>query len=56
MALDNEVWGAASVYGVQHVIRPQETREISFRTPEVHQIWTSNGIGQHLLRAWPTSS
>ena len=56
MALDNEVWGAASVYGVQHVIRPQQTREYLIRMLEVHQLRISNGIGQHLLRAWPTSS
>jgi acetyl-CoA carboxylase carboxyltransferase component len=56
MALDNEVWGAASVYGVQHVIRPHQTREYLIRMLEVHQLRISNGIGQHLLRAWPTSS
>lgn len=56
MQLDNEIWGAAAAYGVQHVIRPQETRDYLIRMLEVHQLRTSNGIGQHLLRAWPTSS
>jgi acetyl-CoA carboxylase carboxyltransferase component len=56
MELDNEVWGAASMYGVQHVIRPQETRDYLIRMLEVHQLRLNNGIGQHMLRAWPTSS
>jgi len=56
MTLDNEIWGAAATYGVQHVIRPQETRDYLIRMLEVHQLRTSKGIGQHLLRAWPTSS
>lgn len=56
MARDNAVWGAASIYGVQHVIRPQDTRRHLIRLLEVHQLRLSGGVGQHLLRAWPTSS
>jgi len=56
MAKDNAVWGAASMYGVQHVIRPQDTRRHLIRMLEVHQLRLTGGVGQHLLRAWPTSS
>ncbi len=56
MAKDNAVWGAASMYGVQHVIRPQDTRRHLIRMLEVHQLRPTGGVGQHLLRAWPTSS
>ena len=56
MAQDNAVWGAASTYGVQHVIRPQDTRTHLIRMLEVHQLRLAGGIGQHLLRTWPTSS
>ncbi|MBN9263954.1 MAG: methylmalonyl-CoA carboxyltransferase [Hyphomicrobium sp.] len=56
MEKENEVWGIASMYGVQHVIQPQETRDHLIRLLDVHQLRLSNGIGQHLMRAWPTSS
>ena len=55
MARDSEVWGMASVYAVQAVIRPQETREHLLRILEVHQLRLTGGVGQHLMRTWPTS-
>jgi acetyl-CoA carboxylase carboxyltransferase component len=56
MEKENEVWGIASMYGVQHVIQPQETREHLIRLLDAHQLRLTNGVGQHLMRAWPTSS
>jgi hypothetical protein len=55
MNRDNEVWDMASVYAVQSVIRPEETRDYLARMLEVHRLQISNGIGEHLMRAWPTS-
>ena len=55
MDKDNEVWDIASVYAVQSVIRPEETRDYLIRMLEVHRLRLSNGVGQHLMRAWPTS-
>jgi acetyl-CoA carboxylase carboxyltransferase component len=55
MNRDNEVWEMASVYAVQSVIRPEETRDYLARMLEVHRLEISNGIGEHLMRAWPTS-
>jgi acetyl-CoA carboxylase carboxyltransferase component len=55
MSRDSEVWDIASVYAVQAVIRPEETRDYLIRMLEVHRLRLSNGVGQHLMRAWPTS-
>lgn len=55
MTRDSEVWDMASVYAVQAVIRPQETREYLIRMLEVHRLRMTNGVGRHLMRAWPTS-
>ena len=56
MERENEVWDMASIYAVQHVIQPHETRDYLIRMLDVHQLRLSNGVGQHLMRAWPTSS
>ncbi|MGE0749005.1 MAG: acyl-CoA carboxylase subunit beta [Variibacter sp.] len=56
MEQENEVWGAASMYAVQHVVPPHETRDHLIRLLKVHQLRLTQGVGQHLLRVWPTSS
>lgn len=55
MDRDSEVWDAASVFAVQSVIRPHETRDYLIRTLDVHRMRATGGVGRHLLRAWPTS-
>jgi acetyl-CoA carboxylase carboxyltransferase component len=55
MDRDSAVWDAASVYAVQSVIRPQDTRDYLIRTLDVHRLRLTGGVGQHLMRAWPTS-
>jgi acetyl-CoA carboxylase carboxyltransferase component len=55
MNRDSEVWDMASVYAVQAVIRPRETRDYLIRMLDVHRLRMTNGVGQHLMRAWPTS-
>ena len=55
MSRDSEVWDMASVYAAQAVIRPRETRDYLIRMLDVHRLRMSNGVGQHLMRAWPTS-
>jgi acetyl-CoA carboxylase carboxyltransferase component len=55
MNRDSEVWDMASVYAVQAVIRPHETRDYLIRMLDVHRLRMTRGIGQHLMRAWPTS-
>ena len=51
----NEVWDAASMFAVQSVIRPQDTRDYLVRMLEVHSLRLTRGVGQHLMRAWPTT-
>ena len=51
----SDVWGLAAVYGAQAVIRPQETRDYLIRMLEVYQLRMTKGVGQHLMRTWPTS-
>ena len=55
MSHDSEVWDMASVFAVQSVIRPEQTRDYLVRMLEVHRLRLTGGIGQHLMRAWPTS-
>jgi acetyl-CoA carboxylase carboxyltransferase component len=55
MDRDSAPWDAASVYAVQSVIRPHETRDYLIRTLDVHRMRATGGVGQHLMRAWPTS-
>ena len=55
MSRDSEVWDMASVYAVQSVIRPEETRDYLIRMLDVHRLRLTNGVGQHMMRAWPTS-
>lgn len=55
MNRDSAVWDAASVHAVQSVIEPRETRDYLIRTLEVHGMRLTGGVGQHLMRAWPTS-
>ena len=55
MRRDSEVWDIASIYAVQDVIRPEETRDWLCSMLEVHRLRMTGGVGKHLMRAWPTS-
>jgi acetyl-CoA carboxylase carboxyltransferase component len=52
---DTEIWDMASIYAVQSVIKPEETRDFLIRMLEVNRLRLTNGVGQHLMRTWPTS-
>jgi acetyl-CoA carboxylase carboxyltransferase component len=52
---DTAAWGLAELYEAQDVIDPRDTRRYLVRTLEVHRLRMKNGIGEHLLRTWPTS-
>jgi methylmalonyl-CoA decarboxylase subunit alpha len=52
---DTSAWGLAELYEAQTVIDPRETRDYLIRTLEVHRLRLKNGVGEHLLRNWPTS-
>ena len=51
----SDVWGLAEVYAAQAVIKPEETRDYLIRMLEVYQLRLTRGVGQHLMRTWPTS-
>jgi acetyl-CoA carboxylase carboxyltransferase component len=50
-----EIWDMARIFSAHDVIKPQETRDFLIRMFEVHQRRRSGGLGQHLMRTWPTS-
>jgi len=55
MNKDSEPWDIAAIYAVQSIIRPEETRDYLIRMLDVHRQRLTNGVGQHLMHAWPTS-
>lgn len=55
MEKDSSVYDIASIYAVQDVIRPEQTRDYLIRMLDVHQLRHTKGIGKHLLSTWPTS-
>ena len=52
---DLEIWDMARIFSAHDVIKPQETRAFLIRMFDVHRRRRSNGLGQHLMRTWPTS-
>ena len=52
---DTAAWGLAELYEAQDVIDPRDTRDYLIRTLEVHRMRMKKGVGEHLLRNWPTS-
>ena len=55
MDKDSEPYDIAAMYAAQTVIEPSETRDYLIRMLDVHRLRLTRGIGQHLMRAWPTS-
>ncbi len=52
---DIEVWDMATIYAVQNVIKPQETRDYIIRMLEVYRRRRSSGVAEHRMCNWPTS-
>jgi methylmalonyl-CoA decarboxylase subunit alpha len=52
---DTTAWGLAELYEAQTVIDPRDTRAYLIRTLQVHRMRMKRGVGEHLLRNWPTS-
>jgi methylmalonyl-CoA decarboxylase subunit alpha len=55
MERGNNVYDIASIYAVQSVILPHETRDWLIRTLEVHRLRLTNGVGKHLMHTWPST-
>lgn len=52
---DSAIWDMATIFSIQNIIKPQETREYLIRMLEVYRLRKNGGIGEHLMRTWPTS-
>ena len=52
---ESDVWGLAAVFAAQAVIRPEETRDYLIRMLDVYRLRMTRGVGQHLMRTWPTT-
>jgi acetyl-CoA carboxylase carboxyltransferase component len=52
---NTEIWDMASIFSLQDVIKPQETRDYLIRMLDVYRLRATHGVGQHLMRTWPTS-
>jgi acetyl-CoA carboxylase carboxyltransferase component len=52
---DVEVWDMATIFSLQNIVKPQETRDHLIRMLDVYRIRRGAGVGQHLMQTWPTS-
>jgi acetyl-CoA carboxylase carboxyltransferase component len=52
---DTSAWDLAALYEGQLVIDPRDTRKVLIELLAAHRLRLTNGIGEHLMRAWPTS-
>ncbi|MBU4611790.1 methylmalonyl-CoA carboxyltransferase [Achromobacter sp. GG226] len=55
MTRGTSAYDAAAVHAAHAVIDPVETRDHLIRVLEIHQLRLSDGVGEHLMRTWPTS-
>src|SRR5690625_1315670 len=55
MSRDTSAYSLASIYGVQNVIDPRETRDYLKKILTAHEMDLTGGIGEHLLSTWPTT-
>jgi len=55
MRKESGVWDIASIYAVQAVILPEDTREWLIRMLDVHELRLTGGVGKHLMSHWPTT-
>ena len=55
MSKGNSAYDMAAIYTAHDVIDPRDTRNWLIRMLEVHRMRLTNGVGEHLMRTWPTS-
>ena len=55
MVKDTSPYDAAATNAVHAVINPVDTRDYLIRFLDVHRMRMSSGVGEHLMRTWPTS-
>jgi acetyl-CoA carboxylase carboxyltransferase component len=52
---DVEVWDMATIFSLQNIVKPQETRDYLIKMLDVYRNRRGTGVGQHLMQNWPTS-
>ena len=52
---DSAVWDMATIFSLQNIVKPQETRDYLIRMLDVYRLRKNGGVGEHLMRTWPTS-
>mgnify|MGYP001285545564 FL=1 len=52
---DSAVWDMATIFSLQNIVKPQETRDYLIRMLDVYRLRKNGGIGEHLMQSWPTS-
>jgi len=55
MAADRSAFDMGAAYSAQAVIDPRETRTYLKRALEIHELRLTGGVGERLMRAWPTT-
>lgn len=55
MSKGTTAYDMAAVYTAHDVIEPRHTRDWLIRMLEIHCTRASDGVGEHLMRSWPTS-
>jgi acetyl-CoA carboxylase carboxyltransferase component len=55
MTKGTSAYDAAAANTIHAVINPVDTREYLIRLLDVHRLRMTDGVGQHLMRTWPTS-
>jgi acetyl-CoA carboxylase carboxyltransferase component len=55
LSRDTSAWDLAVLYEAQEVLDPRDTRQYLIDMIEVHRLRMSGGVGEHLMRTWPTS-
>jgi len=55
MSKGNTAYDMAAIYTAHDVIDPRDTRAWLIRMLEVHRMRLTGGVGEHLMRTWPTS-
>ena len=48
-------WDMATIYSLQNIVKPQETRNYIMRMLDVYRSRKGGGIGEHAMKNWPTS-
>ncbi|RPI48515.1 MAG: methylmalonyl-CoA carboxyltransferase [Betaproteobacteria bacterium] len=55
MSRGTTAYDMAGVYTAHAVVDPRDTRDYLIRMLEVHELRLSAGVGEHLMRTWPTT-